>query len=167
MRIANISDHLPICYISNAPATIDTLVNENLFHRNITDINIIKFKYALTDVQWYDVIELNDVNACYKNFMNKFSGLYDKDFPKQRKKVIARNPNNAWIIQGILFSIKKKHRYYKESLRKKTPSAISKYKAYKNKLTKIITASEKSYFMNKFESVETDIKKTAVNKECN
>ena len=44
--------------------------------------------------------------------------------------------------------------------RKKTPSAISKYKAYTNKLTKIIRASEKSYFMNKFESVKTDIKKT-------
>ena len=34
--------------------------------------------------------------------------------------------------------------------------------------TKIIRASEKSYLMNKFESVKTDIKKTwAVNKECN
>ena len=122
--IADISDHLPIFYISNEPATIDTLVNENLFHRNITDINIIKFKDALTDVQWNDVIELNDVNACYENFISKFSGLYDKFFPKQRKRVIARNPNKPWITQGILFSIKKNHRYYKESLRKKIPSAI-------------------------------------------
>ena len=73
---------------------------------------------------------------------------------------MARNPNIPWITQGILFSIQNKHRYYKESLRKKTPSAISKYKAYKNKLTIIIRASEKSYFINEFESVKTDIKKT-------
>ena len=33
-------------------------MNENLFHKNITDINIIKFEDALTDVQWNDVIEL-------------------------------------------------------------------------------------------------------------
>ena len=51
MLIADISDHLPIFCISNEPATIDTLVNENLFHRNITDFNIVKFKDALTDVQ--------------------------------------------------------------------------------------------------------------------
>ena len=81
-------------------------------------------------------------------------------FQSNVKKVIARNPNKPWITQGIFFSIKKKHCYYKESLRKKTPSAISKYKAYKNKLTKIIRASEKSYFMNKIESVKTDIRKT-------
>ena len=71
----------------------------------------------------------------------KFSGLYDKYFPKQSKKVIAPNPNKPWITHIILFSIKKKHRQYKESLRKKTPSAISKYKAYKHKLSKIIAKS--------------------------
>ena len=73
---------------------------------------------------------------------------------------MARNPNKPWIKQGILFSIKKKHRYYKESLRKKTPSVISKYKAYKDMPIKIIRAAEKSYFMNKFESVKTDNKNT-------
>ena len=66
--ITDISDHLPIFYILNEPAIIDTLVNENLFHRNITEINIIKFKDALTHVQWNDDIELNDVNACYENY---------------------------------------------------------------------------------------------------
>ena len=56
MLIANISDHLPIFYISNESATIDTLANENIFHRNIKDINIIKLKDALIDVQWNDDI---------------------------------------------------------------------------------------------------------------
>ena len=72
----------------------------------------------LTDVQWNDDIELNYVNACYNNFISKYSGLYDKYLSKQRKRVIIRNPNKPWITQGILFSIKKKHRYYEESLRK-------------------------------------------------
>ena len=106
-------NNLPIFYISNEPATIDTLVNENIFHSNINDINIIKFKDALTDVQLNDDMELNDVKSCYENFIRKFSGLYDKYFPKQRKRVIARNRNKPWITQGILFSIKTKHRYYK------------------------------------------------------
>ena len=47
-------------------------MNENIFPRNIKDINIIKFKDALTDVQWNDDIELNDVNACYENFISTF-----------------------------------------------------------------------------------------------
>ena len=72
MLIADISDHLPIFYISIEPAIIDTFVNEYIFHRNIKDINIIKFKDALTDVQWNDDIELNYVNACYENFISKF-----------------------------------------------------------------------------------------------
>ena len=64
-----------------------------IFHRNIKDINSIKLKDALTDIQWNDDIELNDVNACYENVISKCFGLYDKYFPKQRKRVIARNPN--------------------------------------------------------------------------
>ena len=103
---------------------------------------------------------MNDVNACYENFISTFSGLNDKYFPKQHKRVIAQKQNKPRIAQGILFSNKKKHGYHKESLRKKTPSAISKYNAYKNKLTKIVRASDKSRFMNKFESAKTDIKKT-------
>ena len=61
------------------------------------------------------------INACYENFISKFSGLYDKYFPKQRKKVIARNPNKPWITQGILFSIKKKHRYFIRKVSKRKP----------------------------------------------
>ena len=64
MLIANISHHLPIFCKSNEPANIDTLWNKNIFHRNVNDINIIKFKDALTDVQWNDDIELNDANYC-------------------------------------------------------------------------------------------------------
>ena len=76
-------------------------MNENIFHRNIKDINIIKFKDALTDVQWNDDIEYNDVNACYENFISKFSGLYGKYFLKQHRRVIAPNSSKPWITQGI------------------------------------------------------------------
>ena len=99
---------------------------------------------------------MNDINACYENIISKFSSLYDNYFPKQRKRVIGRNPNKPWITQGILFSIKKKHPYYKASLRKKT---LLPY--LNTMLTRIsLLKSEKSYFMNAFESANNDIKKT-------
>jgi len=64
----------------------------------------------------------------------------------------SRRWDSAGITPGILKSIHKKHRLYKESLSKITVDAIYKYKAYKNKLTKIIKLSQHKYYVDRFEN---------------
>ena len=53
---------------------------------------------------------------------------------------------------------KKEKRFYRYYLKKKTLHATVKYKKYINKLTKLIKAAEKSYYLCKFDNVKSDIK---------
>jgi len=75
--------------------------------------------------------------------------FFNACFPVKHVKKKQRGISKPWITPGILKSIQKKHRLYKESLIKKTVDAIHKYKAYKNKLTKIIKLSQHQYYVDR------------------
>ena len=47
------------------------------------------------------------------------------------------------------YPLRKKARYYQDSLKKKSVYAISKYNCYKNKLTKIIKTAKRNYYICK------------------
>ena len=57
-------------------------------------------------------------------------------------------------------AIKKKHRYYRDSLKKKTQYAVDKYKIHRNKLTNLIRTAQKKYHAKRFEDVRNDAKRT-------
>ena len=67
-------------------------------------------------------------------------------------------PQKPWITQRIILTSIKKSGYDKDSLKKNSVYAISKYKCYKNKLTKIIKAAKRNYYISKFEDVKSEIK---------
>ena len=130
-----------------------------------------------------------DVNDSFKSFFKVFVKLYDECFlplavtrtkqlttrkplPVTRTKHLTSRkplavtrtkqltPRKPWITQVILTSIKKKTRFYRDYLKKNTTHETVKYKKYKNKLTKIIKAAEKSYYLCQFDNVKSDIKQT-------
>ena len=88
-------------------------------------------------------IESQDIDDNYEAFLNKFGGLYNKYFPLVFFKQSHLDLQKPWITQCILISIKKKARYYKHSLKKKSVYTISNYKCYTNKLTKLIKTAKK------------------------
>ena len=118
--IADVSDHFPIfCIRKLGRRTLQK--NTNICSRLINDENIVKFKNRLREVTWSSMYENDniDVNLCYDHFMLKFSLIYNECFPlvkqKSQHKCKFKKP---WITSGLLKSIQKKHRLYKNFLKK-------------------------------------------------
>ena len=101
-----------------------------------------------------------DVNITYNNFLSKFSDIYNECFPLITKNIKIKNPNKPWITPGIIKSTKRKNYLYKNWLIRRTEETLSKYKKYKNKLTALIRAAEKTYYEKRFSEISHDIKKT-------
>jgi exonuclease III len=159
--VADISDHLPVFYISGR--TIKNCKSTPLvkFCRKIDENRIIKFKEELAQTSWSVIDTSNDVNVSYDYFLQKLTALYNSHFPLEKRTCnLYRNHNKPWITGGILKSIKKKHRIYKDSIKANLLDKTSRYKQYKNKLTSIIRAAERQYYSDKFEELKGNLQKT-------
>ena len=61
-----------------------------------------KFKNALQEMTWDDVISSKQTDSAYEAFLNKFTSLYDKIFEKFPVTVKSKTLKNPWITKGIL-----------------------------------------------------------------
>ena len=115
--IAEISDHLPILYISKSSMP-DNVNNSNVkFRRLIDNAKIDNFCDFLSQADWSKLYPIEDVNLCYDQFLCKFSGIYNKSFPIEKVKIkIHHNIQKPWITHGIIVSINNKDWLYKISI---------------------------------------------------
>ena len=67
---------------------------------------------------------------------------------------------SPWITKGLLKSINKKNKLYKQYLNSPSKELLQKFKTYKNKLNMLIRKSKRSHFYTKFELAKNDMKKT-------
>ena len=67
-----------------------------------------KFKNALQEMTWHDVISSKQTDSAYEAFLSKFTSLYDKIFEKFPVMVKSKTLKNPWITKGILKSSKTK-----------------------------------------------------------
>ncbi len=86
--------------------------------------------------------------------------MYDKHFPKIRKKINKRRENKPWITGGIIKSIKSRNKLYIKFIKNPTDLNKSNYVKYRNKLNKIIKISCKQYYSTKFNEYEYNMKNT-------
>jgi len=157
----DLSDHLPIFLIDhNNPIKVKNDKNVTL-RRRITEDNLKAFSEALDKVNWNNLKKFNDPNELYNEFLKTFTHLYDKHFPlKKVSKAHLNRSDNPWISNGIVKSIKNKHRLYKKFLSKPTQTNESKYKIYRNKLNHTIRIAKKLYFHKKLTSDQGNTKET-------
>ena len=129
--------------------------------RITSDKNINNLKQALLAVDWFALQSSSDVNSAYDLFLSKFLELYNRELPVVNKNIHTYSKNHKpWVTAGILKSIHDKHNLYKRFIQNKDYKSESKYKTYKNKLTRIIRMVEKMYYANKFNLALSNIKKT-------
>ena len=79
-----------------------------------------KFKNALQKVTCDDVISSKQINSAYKDFLNKFTSLYDKIFEKFVIMVKSKTLKSPSITKGILKCSKTKQMLYDKFLKSKT-----------------------------------------------
>ena len=72
--------------------------------------------------------------------------------------VRRQNTDKPWISDSILMFTKRKNRYHRDSLKKRSLHSISTYKLYKSKLNKVIKAAQKLYYQHKFENIKNNMK---------
>ena len=57
---------------------------------------------------------------------------------------------SPWITKGLLKSINKKNKLYKQYLHSPSNKGLQKFKTYKNKLNMLIRKAKRKYFFSKF-----------------
>ena len=156
----DISDHLPsfvITKLSNSKC--DSSLNL-IIQRDFNNNNLGKFKEALSNTDWSNVLSSTDANVSYNNFLEKFSNTYNSCFPTIKRKSKQNVPRNPWITSSILKSIKHKYRLYKKFIKVPSTENKGKYKTYKNLLSKIIKTAKRMHYCSQLESSKHDIKST-------
>ena len=100
-----------------------------------------------------------------KNFYEKVERLLDEMAPI--KKLTQKEQglkNRPWITSGILTSMKKRDKLYKDLTLEKDPirrTEISlSYKQHRNEIVNLIRISKNDYYKNYFEEHRTNMKKT-------
>ena len=148
--ITDISDHLPVFCMTGGDSVdngyTDYACSFTRTYRKVNDCTLNMFSSALVNADWTDVYCCTDVNKAYDLFSSKLALLYNESIPLEIIKTPHVNKCKPWITSALLVSIKRKHRYYRDSLKKKTKHAVNKYKKYKNKLGKLLRYAEKNIF---------------------
>ena len=73
--ISDISDHLPIFYISKTPILSPKPTYTNIKTRALTDANIKAFREKLSLTNWPDIYTLTDAQIAYDSFLSKFNTI--------------------------------------------------------------------------------------------
>ena len=156
--IADISDHLPI-FCSKKHTNSLCMKEVSFCNRLINDENILKFKKKLLEVDWNQIYDINYVNHCYDKFLSIFSTLYDECFPLIKKKVNSKvKLKKPWMTNGLLKSINKKHRLYRNFLINPNQTKKNKFTKYKNKLTNLLRIAKADYYSSVFAKLKGDTK---------
>lgn len=157
---SDISDHLPIFAILFEKQTTYPNACDIITFRDKCPKNIEKFKERLANLNWSSIENDNDPSNAYTTFFTKYNNIYNDCFPL--KKVSSRNSKSfkPWISKGLLRSIKKKNKLYKQFLYSPNPGNESIYKVYKNKLTHSIRVAKRLYYDKKLADNKSNIKET-------
>jgi exonuclease III len=101
LLITDLSDHLPIFYIS--PNRTNNRKVKKIYKsiRDLSDHAVQKLHNKLIAVDWNVLDNINDVNVCYDTFAQTFESAYNQCLPVKTAKVqIHNNSYKPWITNG-------------------------------------------------------------------
>ena len=150
----DISDHFPVFIVdksinrTNYPDKIEKHV------RMINEKNLTKFKNLLNERDWTILLNTQDPNSSYDNFIKQFLNLYEKCFPLKKIVIKRKNLLSPWITGGLMKSSKQKQKLYTKFLKHRTFTNEKNYKNYKNLFEKLKLKSKKNYYSALFKKYE-------------
>ena len=102
-----------------------------------------------------------DVNESVITIVDKLTAITDRHAPlRKASKRQRKRLERPWISKAIMHSIRQRHKLVKTNLYSADPGKVKEYKAYSNKLNRIIHAAKKNYFSKQFELNKENIKCT-------
>ena len=159
----DITDHFPVfCFMNKTNDNSGHPNPKAHYHtkRTINNATITSFATELNQTNWDEAVNNTSADQSYNKFIDKFSNLYNKHFPKTRKKINIRKENKPSITAGIIKSIKTRNKLYIKFIKHPNDLNKNKYVSYRNKLTNLIKISCKKYFSSKFNMYKNNIRNT-------
>ena len=129
-------------------------------------MDVACFQDHLRWIDWNTCLEmeLNDSNKLFDNFFTVVNDLLDTYAPYKKLSRREIKLKKAWLVKGILMSIKLKNRLYRKFSRSKDEATKTdlrnKFKNYGNYLNKITRLSKLNYYKNLFEENKKNVLKT-------
>ena len=155
----DISDHLPILVLlGNQKKCLKQ--SKKVTVRNLSEENIQKIRNDLDSVKWEEILSVYDCTKGFETFHNTVMESINKHAPEEIKRVTYKKQiRDPWITKGILVSLAKQKRLYRDQLHAKSSVSTHKYRTYRNLLKSTIRKSKNSYLHDKCLEFKQDSRK--------
>ena len=169
--IDDISDHLP-CVVVLKDVFLNKKSKIKITSRDMREKNIKRLQISLMSSDWLTVLS-NDstVDEKAEYFHNELSKKIDRFCPERTRLVnYQKMRREPWLTSGIMSSISKAKKLYKNRLRNNSMDGdVTTYTHYNNILQKIKRASKKQYYHDKCSEFKNNTRKLwkTINKLCN
>lgn len=128
-----------------------------IFQRAIKDIALDKFTKDLTEIPWFSIYDLDNLDSMIENFNFYITQLFD--FHAPMRKIIIKDQPKPWITNMIKFMMTLRDDALTKAQKDKTDSSKNYYRNLKNLVTAAIERERKAYFIF---SINNNIKKPAL-----
>ena len=155
----DISDHLPIiALLGNQKKSLKQSITVTV--RNLSDENIQLIREDLDMIDWENVLENQNCNTGFTTFHQILRESMDKHAPEKAKKLSYKKQiRDPWITKGILTSLARQKKLYREQLHAKSAVSTHKYRRYRNLLKSTIRKSKQTYLHEKCVEFRQDSRK--------
>ena len=152
---SDISDHYcPYYFCNSSPATKCKPLPKS---RKFSPERIAKFNDALSE-SFASFYSIQDANIACNELVEIIQRAADTHFPfKDLPK--RRTPKFPYITQGLLSSIHTKNKLYKKFKATGKPEHKLAYKSYRNKLSKLIASSKRTFYQKQIDAAKGDSRK--------
>ena len=157
--LVDLSDHFP-CYLIGHNLKLKKKELLVITSHIITPKTLAKIKECLNSIDWLSVVNEDTVDKAFSKVHEKIMMTLDTIAPYETftsgKYSYCEDP---WIPIGLLRSIKKQKQLYKKTLGSNaTALDQSKYKIYRNTLTKMKRSCKCEYYRHKCEEFKSNTK---------
>ena len=156
---STISDHFP-CFHTLDLAKIKGKKKDFEF-RAFNEENILRFRGLLGTRNWDEIIESENTETAFDEFLSEFSICFEEAFPVKK---IRFNKNihkgKDFMSKGLLISRLRKLELSKKRIEDPTPQNINEYNVYLNSYNSLIKAAKKLNTQRKLHENRKNMRET-------
>lgn len=147
---SSVSDHLPIYLLSaqTKPSTASRHPSTKSY-RQINSFTLKNFRSHLRVTDWGKVLEVDEPETAYNEFINVFKAAYEQCFPRKLAKR-ARKARKPWVTGEHLKSMKEKDKLYQIFMKTRALTDLHAFKRFRNQLNKQLREAKQIYLSNLF-----------------
>ena len=157
--LTDIADHFGVfTLLSN---NIPKKSSPSIEYRSFKNENTTYFNQLLSNYEYANVMNIDEVNEAYANFIDVYTNCFEQAFPLKKtnpqNKYIRKEP---WMTDGLLVSSNHKKKLFKIKLHKPTDINILRYKNYCTVFNSVRRKRKKIYYTELLQTYKKDSKRT-------